>query len=108
MNEPLALNVFFKSGLSQAGLGGFSSPVFDPIVNPISTRGADYTYHSTTRPLPRIFRPCDGPANTLSVNTAGYKNRGQLKDMINGLHSKIVLQKQNLFSLEIELDLQNV
>ena len=31
-------------------------------VNPISTRGAGYTHHSTTSsPPPRIFRPCDGP-----------------------------------------------
>ena len=34
--------------------------VFGQTVNPISTRGADHTHHSTKSP-PRIFRPCDGP-----------------------------------------------
>ena len=41
-----------KSGPSQAGgWGGFSPPVFGQTVNPISTRGADYTHRSTTSPF---------------------------------------------------------
>jgi hypothetical protein len=39
--------------------GALDPPVFGQSVNPISTRGADYTDHSTTSP-PRNFRPCDG------------------------------------------------
>ena len=34
----------------RGGWGGFSPPVFGQTVNPISTRGADYTHHSTTSP----------------------------------------------------------
>ena len=45
------MTVNAQSGLSQAvGLGGFSPTFFDQTVNPISTRGADYTHHSATRP----------------------------------------------------------
>ena len=33
-----------------AGAQGFSPPVFGQTVNPISTRGADYTHHNTTSP----------------------------------------------------------
>ena len=32
--------------------GALAPPVFGQTVNPISTRGADYTYHSTTSPPP--------------------------------------------------------
>ena len=49
--------------------GALAHPMFGRTVNPISTKGADYTHHSTTSP-PRIFRPCDGPATTCSSNTA--------------------------------------
>ena len=38
--------------------------VFGQTVKPISTMGADYAHHSTTRP-PQILRPCDGPAYLL-------------------------------------------
>ena len=31
----------------QRGWGGFSPPSFGQTVNPIATRGADYTHHST-------------------------------------------------------------
>ena len=38
-------------GRRQRGAGGaLAPPVFGQTVNPISTRGADYTYHSTTSP----------------------------------------------------------
>ena len=41
----------FAQGRRKRGAGGgFSPPVFGQTVNPISTRGADYTYHSTTSP----------------------------------------------------------
>ena len=52
-----------------AGAGGVMPGVlamapldFGGSVNPISTTGTYYAYHSTTSPPPRIFRPCDGPA----------------------------------------------
>ena len=42
------------AGPSQAGGAGgaIALPVFGQTVNPISTRGTDYTYHSTTSPPP--------------------------------------------------------
>ena len=43
-----------------AGEGGLQPPIFGKTVRPISTRGAGYAHHITS-PLPRIFRPCDGP-----------------------------------------------
>jgi hypothetical protein len=47
--------------VASGGAGeALAPPVFDQTVNPISTRGADYTHHSTRSP-PRNFRPCDGP-----------------------------------------------
>ena len=42
-------SVGIKAGPSQVG-GGWALPVFGQTDNPISTRGADYAYHSTTGP----------------------------------------------------------
>ena len=40
-----------SGGGGGGGLGGLAlPPVFGQTVNPISTRGADYTHHSTTSP----------------------------------------------------------
>ena len=40
-----------ESGPSQVGgWGDFSPPVFGQTVNPISTRGADYSHHSNPSP----------------------------------------------------------
>ena len=37
--------------VASGGAGGaLAPPVFGQTVNPISTRGADYTHHSTTSP----------------------------------------------------------
>ena len=38
----------------QGGWRSFSPPVFGQKVNPISTRGADYTHHITTVPPPQL------------------------------------------------------
>ena len=46
--------MYCTAGPSQAGgEGALAPPVFGQTVNPISTRGTDYTHHSTTSP-PRI------------------------------------------------------
>ena len=73
-------------GLSQVGgLGDLSPPpVFGRKVNPISTRGAHYAHHSTTRP-PKILGACDGPAiKQLCYNFGKYNQTQGLLDEVLG------------------------
>ena len=42
---------YIHRAVASGGAGGaLAPPVFGQTVNPISTRGADYTHHSTTSP----------------------------------------------------------
>ena len=59
LNADVALSCpiqLYRIGLSELGVGGTALPDLGRSVNPISIRRADYAYHNTTRPPPRIFR----------------------------------------------------
>ena len=51
--------------------GASASPVFGQTVNPISTRGADFTHHSTTRP-PGISDLATGLNSVFAINQYNY------------------------------------
>ena len=82
--------------VASGGTGGALAPlVFGQTVNPISTRGADYTHHSTTSPPPEfqtLRRACNGWCR--NIYKTGTYNRKLRVGMKSNLQYQITLEGQ--------------
>ena len=70
----LKYGCFFIKGWGRRAVtsgGALAHPVLGQTVNPISTRGADYTHHSTTSP-PGISDLATGLNSVFAINQYNY------------------------------------